>query len=86
MTARRPRYIQIDTKKIISIEAASDWRRDLEAVARPRSLAISGTSEMPPLIRVVLRLLHDRVWSSRDAPAWWRRPATAVASCLRRAQ
>jgi hypothetical protein len=28
-----PRYIQIDTKKIISIEAASDWRRDLEAVA-----------------------------------------------------
>jgi hypothetical protein len=28
-----PRFIQIDSKKIISVEAASDWRRELEGVA-----------------------------------------------------
>jgi hypothetical protein len=32
-TGKGPRFIQIGAKKIITNEAASDWRRELEGVA-----------------------------------------------------
>jgi hypothetical protein len=42
-----PRYMQVGAKKIISVEAAADFRRDLEAASRiggGRSTASEGAS------------------------------------------